>query len=112
MTRIAVGVGPGTFTGLRIGVTTARALAQARALPLTGVSSLAALAAGIGEREPDRARLAALDARRDEAFAALFDPAGGELWPACGRPARRARRPGRGAQARSTGRRGWLGTIS
>jgi len=77
--RIAVGVGPGTFTGLRIGVSTARALAQARGLDLTGVSSLATLAAGVGS---DQVRLAVLDAKRSEAFAALYDPAGTELWPA------------------------------
>jgi tRNA threonylcarbamoyladenosine biosynthesis protein TsaB len=65
--RIAVGVGPGSFTGLRIGIATARALAQARELPLVGVSSLEALALGAGDAD---IVLAVLDARRGEAFAA------------------------------------------
>jgi tRNA threonylcarbamoyladenosine biosynthesis protein TsaB len=69
--RLAVGVGPGTFTGLRIGVASARALAQAHGLPLVGVSTLRALAAGAGETE--RPVLAVLDARRGEAFAAAWD---------------------------------------
>lgn len=77
--RIAVGIGPGTFTGLRIGISTARALAQARGLGLAGVSSLASLAAGVDSAQ---ARLAVLDAKRGEAFAALYDPVGTELWPA------------------------------
>lgn len=64
---IAVGVGPGAFTGLRIGVATARALASARSLAIHPVSSLAALAAGSG----DELVLAAIDARRGEVFAAL-----------------------------------------
>jgi tRNA threonylcarbamoyladenosine biosynthesis protein TsaB len=68
--RIAVGVGPGSFTGLRIGIATARALAQARGLPLVGVSSLEALALGAGEAAP--LVLAVLDARRGEAFAAAW----------------------------------------
>jgi tRNA threonylcarbamoyladenosine biosynthesis protein TsaB len=76
--RIAVGLGPGSFTGLRIGISTARALAQARRLPLAGVSSLAAIAAGIGEAGGDPA-LAVLDARRGEAFAALYGSGGEEL---------------------------------
>jgi tRNA threonylcarbamoyladenosine biosynthesis protein TsaB len=73
---IAVGVGPGTFTGLRIGIATARALATAAELPLRRVSSLAALAAGI----EGSLRLPLIDARRGEVFAALFDGER-ELWP-------------------------------
>jgi tRNA threonylcarbamoyladenosine biosynthesis protein TsaB len=70
--RIAVGVGPGGFTGLRIGIATARALAQARDLPLVGVSSLEALAA-----PHEGTVVAVIDARRGEVFAAslgAFEP--------------------------------------
>jgi tRNA threonylcarbamoyladenosine biosynthesis protein TsaB len=67
--RIAIGVGPGGFTGLRIGIATARALAQGRGLPLAPVSSLAALAAGAGPGVV----AAVLDARRGEVFAGVWD---------------------------------------
>jgi len=67
--RIGVGVGPGSFTGLRIGVATARALVQARGVEAVTVSTLAALARGV---EDPRDVLAVLDARRGEAFAAPF----------------------------------------
>jgi tRNA threonylcarbamoyladenosine biosynthesis protein TsaB len=66
--RIAVGTGPGSFTGLRIGVAAARALALARSLPLVGVSSLHALASAAG-RDAELV-LGVLDARRGEAFVA------------------------------------------
>jgi tRNA threonylcarbamoyladenosine biosynthesis protein TsaB len=74
---VAVGVGPGAFTGLRIGVASARALALANGAELRPVSSLAALAHGI----PDPLALPLIDARRGEVFGALF--AGSkERWPA------------------------------
>jgi tRNA threonylcarbamoyladenosine biosynthesis protein TsaB len=73
---LGVGVGPGRFTGLRIGVATARALAASRGLELRPVSSLAALAEGI----EGPLRLPLIDARRDELFAALYED-GQERWP-------------------------------
>jgi tRNA threonylcarbamoyladenosine biosynthesis protein TsaB len=72
--RIAVGVGPGTFTGLRIGVATAQALARAREIELVGVSTLHALARGAsassGAPKAADAVMAVIDARRGEVFAA------------------------------------------
>lgn len=79
---IAVGVGPGSFTGLRIGISTARALAQGRGLAIAPVSSLAALARGLDASfaARDDARLAVLDARRGEVFAGLYGGEGEPIW--------------------------------
>lgn len=88
---IAVGLGPGTFTGLRVGVATARGLAQSLAVPLIGVSSLRALAlpalavsahggAHGGEQlDAQSPVLAVLDARRGEAFLAAYGRGEGML---------------------------------
>ncbi len=87
LTGVAVGVGPGAFTGLRIGVATARAIASARDVALTPVSSLAALAktavdglpAGAGQNDPPSAVLAVNDARRREFFCAAYAADGAAL---------------------------------
>jgi tRNA threonylcarbamoyladenosine biosynthesis protein TsaB len=92
---IAVGIGPGSFTGLRVGIATARALAQALAKPIAGVCSLAALARGISELSlaEGRSRLAVMDARRSEVFTALHDPEGRRRWgPVVAAPATLAER--------------------
>ncbi len=74
--RIAIGVGPGRFTGLRIGVASARGLAQSLGIELVGVSSLLALAgAASGSAQEDQGILAVIDARRGEVFAAAYAPA-------------------------------------
>ncbi len=72
---LAVGVGPGTFTGLRVGVATARALGQARGIPLVGVCTLQSLAVNAlacADCAGTEVVLPVLDARRGEAFAAAW----------------------------------------
>lgn len=82
-----MGRGPGTFTGLRIGLATARALGLSRGLPVRGVCTLDAIGLALGEIAGDRKRLAAIDARRGEVFSALYSVSGERLWgPLVGSP--------------------------
>jgi tRNA threonylcarbamoyladenosine biosynthesis protein TsaB len=80
---IGVGVGPGSFTGVRIGIATARGVAASAGLPVAGVCTLDAIASALrgqgGEAEPP-SLLAILDARRGEVFAALYTHDGERVW--------------------------------
>jgi tRNA threonylcarbamoyladenosine biosynthesis protein TsaB len=92
---IAVGIGPGSFTGLRIGIATARGLAQGVGRPVAGIGSLHALAEGIAEHPAgrERSRLAVIDARRGQVFAVLHDADGKRAWgPTVATPAEVAER--------------------
>jgi tRNA threonylcarbamoyladenosine biosynthesis protein TsaB len=91
--RIAVGRGPGSFVGIRIGLATARGLAAGTGVPLSGVCTLDALGRAMAEqaspsavplrgrgRQKHSGSLGVLDARRGEVFAALYAPTGKRLW--------------------------------
>ena len=70
MDIIAVAQGPGSFTGIRIGVSAAKGLAWAKALPCCGVSTLEAMAYGVTDFEG--IVVGAMDARRQQVYNALF----------------------------------------
>lgn len=83
--RVAVGVGPGPFTGLRVGLMTARALGDALGIPVDGVCTLDVIAADVVAGEPF---LVATDARRREVYWAVYDASGKRLdGPHVNRPA-------------------------
>lgn len=77
---IAVTVGPGAFTGLRIGIAAARGLALAGGVPVVGVTSFAAVAAAVPDAERcGRTLVVALDSKRTEFFLQAFAPDGTSL---------------------------------
>ena len=74
---VAVASGPGSFTGIRIGVAAAKGFAWGRELPLYGVSTLEAMAMGLGLMEGLVCPV--MDARRDQVYTALFQAENGQL---------------------------------
>lgn len=86
LTAIAVGVGPGPFTGLRVGLVTARTLALALDIPVYGVCTLDVLAAEAWDAGRE-SFLVATDARRREVYLASYDAEGRVSGPVVARPA-------------------------
>lgn len=84
---VAVDIGPGLFTGMRVGLAAGKALAHALRVPMIGMSSLDLLAFPL--RHSDRTIAAVIDARRGELFYALYRPVPGGVQrvtePRCGR---------------------------
>lgn len=78
--RIAVSTGPGSFTGVRVGVATARGLALALKIPATGITTLEAIAAETRRQFPARPVMVGIDARREELYAAIYDEFGNILY--------------------------------
>ena len=74
--RIAVTTGPGSFTGLRVGISAARGIALASERPAFGVSTLSAYAAPYLAEDETTPVVAAIDARHDHVFLQVFGPGG------------------------------------
>jgi tRNA threonylcarbamoyladenosine biosynthesis protein TsaB len=79
--RIAVATGPGSFTGLRVGLAMARAMGIALAIPVVGVSTLAAFAAPLLSEPRAGIIAAAIDARHGSVYFQLFEGSGRPLGP-------------------------------
>jgi tRNA threonylcarbamoyl adenosine modification protein YeaZ len=77
--RVVVTIGPGSFTGIRIGVAAARGFALSLNIPAVGVTTLEVMAAVAREMNPGKPVLAAIDAKREEIYLQSFDANGHPL---------------------------------
>ncbi|MBY5749693.1 tRNA (adenosine(37)-N6)-threonylcarbamoyltransferase complex dimerization subunit type 1 TsaB [Rhizobium leguminosarum] len=77
--RLAVTIGPGSFTGIRVGVAAARGFALSLNVPAVGVTTLQVMASAQRNKTPHRAVLAAMDAKRDEIYLQSFAADGSPL---------------------------------
>lgn len=73
MNLIAVSVGPGSFTGIRIGIATIKPMAEVYNLPVASVTSLETLARNIENKEKDFTIISVIDARNNQVYAGFFD---------------------------------------
>ena len=90
--RIAVTTGPGSFTGLRVGIAAARGIALAAGKPAIGLTTLAAYAAPLVAADGTRSVVAAIDARHDQVYFQVFGPGGRTVVPPRVAPMREALR--------------------
>ena len=79
LSRVAATIGPGSYTGLRVGISAARAIALAAGIPAVGVTTLAATAAPLIWREAGRVIAVALDARHGQVWFQALSPEGKPL---------------------------------
>ncbi|WP_412064501.1 tRNA (adenosine(37)-N6)-threonylcarbamoyltransferase complex dimerization subunit type 1 TsaB [Rhizobium sp. SYY.PMSO] len=77
--RVVVTVGPGSFTGIRIGVAAARGFALSLNVPAVGVTTLEVMAATARAQNPGKSVMAAIDAKREEIYLQSFDADGNPL---------------------------------
>ncbi len=84
ISALAVGTGPGSFTGLRIGMATAKGLAHGKGLPLIGISSLDAIGAGV---HSERLICVVMDARKKEVYCCFYRCQPGGRVVRCSEPA-------------------------
>jgi tRNA threonylcarbamoyladenosine biosynthesis protein TsaB len=101
--RIAVTVGPGSFTGLRVGISAARGIALAAGKPAIGLTTLAGLAAPHIAEDDATLVLAAIDARHDHVYMQVFAPGGRTLLAPRVAPLREAVRAAATGTARIVG---------
>ena len=88
--RIAVTTGPGSFTGLRVGLSAARGIALAAGKPVVGLTTLAAYAAPVVDRNAGRPVISAIDARHDHVYFQAVSGDGGALVLPCVAPVEEA----------------------
>jgi len=79
--RVAVTIGPGSYTGLRVGIAAARSIGLAAGVPVVGVSTLSALIAPLISGDARRLLAAAIDARHGQVYFQLVAPGGRTIIP-------------------------------
>src|SRR3954468_24131251 len=101
--RIAVTTGPGSFTGLRVGIAAARGIALAAGRPAIGLTTLSGFAAPHIAADDTKAVVAAIDARHDHVYLQVFGPGGRTLVPPRIAPLREAVRAAMSGTVRIVG---------